>query len=185
MKARFSMITAALFILCASFAFGQQTVSSVFKQASFEPSSAQMGAASLDPVVQTIHYGGTRVKRTFSVGEPLNISIENVMGVNIWYVRRRPPGVDSVLLEKESIRIQRLVNGKWAEASGQYSDVIDDPDNQFGPQLKRIGPDITILRRWTPREPGKYRVVFLYFNTPKISKDDGLAYSEPFSVNPK
>jgi hypothetical protein len=186
MNTRFFKIAsvAALLILSASFAYGQQTDSSIFRPTSFAPSSTEMGAKIPEPVVLTIHYGGIREKRSFAVGEPLNISIKNVTGGDIWYVRRRPPGVDSVLLDRESISIERLVNGEWVAASGQYPTVIDDPDNQFGPQLKKIGPEITILRRWTPRKPGQYRVKFQFFSTPKISNDDHLTYSETFTVQP-
>lgn len=185
MKTRLSlMITvAALFLLSALFSYGRQTGSSMVKPTAFVPGFMQMGAEIPPPTVLTLNYGSTRVRRTFPVNEPLNISIQNSSDRSIWYVRRRPPGVDSVLLQTESISVERMVNHNW-KPSGQYPTVIDDPDGQFAPQRKRIGAGVTILRRWTPREPGQYRVSFIYYteSDPEYDDNPSRTYSEPFTV---
>jgi hypothetical protein len=90
----------------------------------------------------------------------------------------------SPLLQKESIRVQHLVNNKWIEASDQYSTLMDDPDGQYAPKRHRIDPDIIVLRKWTPQEPGEYRVMFMDYLEPK-EPNSSKAYSESFKVNPK
>ena len=88
------------------------------------------------------------------------------------------------LLGKESIRIERLVNNKWFEASNQYSTLMDDPDGQFAPKRHRIDPDITVIRKWTPQEPGQYRVMFYFYTDPKDTHYTKI-YSQSFKVNPR
>ena len=97
MKARLSIVicVAALFLLSVSFAYAQQMDSSVFIPAAFVPVVPQMGAEIPDPIIHILPYGQNGSKRIFSVGEPLNIGVENATGAKIWYVRRRPPGMDS------------------------------------------------------------------------------------------
>jgi hypothetical protein len=176
----------ALLVLSALFAYGQETDSSIFKQTTFVPGSPQTGAENVDPIIiYILQYGINREKHTFSVGEPLNVGVKNATGERIWYIRRTPPGVGAGLLEKESIRIQRLVNNKWFEAKDQYTAVLDDPDGQFAPKRHRIDADVTVIRKWTPHEPGQYRVLFIYYIDPTDNTEVGKAYSQPFTVKPK
>ena len=186
MKARLSMFigVAASFILSASFAYGQQTDSSMFIPAAFVPGTPQMGADN-DPAIRILHYRGIREKAEFAVGESLNIAIENSTGTKIWYIRRRPPGVDAGLLATESISIQRLVNNKWRPVPDQYQKVMDDPDGEFAPVRHRIDPNVTVIRKWTPKEAGQYRVFFVYYTTPNGNESINEIYSKSFRVHSK
>jgi len=175
---------AALFLLSASFAYGQQTDSTVFRPAASVPALPQMGADN-DPTIHILNYAENRPRQVFSVGDPLNIGVENSTGARIWYIRRRPPGVDSGLLETESISIERLVNNKWRAVPNQYPKVFDDPDGQFAPVRHRIDPDVTVLRKWTPKEPGRYRVFFVYYTTPNGNESINEIYSKSFIVRSK